>query len=346
MNYQFDAYTIHLTLNEADISVRAEHRENRRLYEAVLTASDFAGCEAYGGLEAVGKIMSSAFSRVGATVALAASTPSYLDLKFTVLGLVPITLEGRLFAKRRDAGDDLADLKSKVAELEKALAAQTELKRVQEQVAKLQEEAAKVSKVVFLPGCSAPLPTTLSSLTLQEPYHDTDIVHKCSAGCSQKQITYSQIKNNTPLHTMINNNGGYHCPHGYTFTFREYMECIHRPDADFTTNTFTLKGADLSELKCIRGLNTLKVINREVHDIAPLATLVNLQVLTLKCAALTDIACLAPLKHLRELNLEGCTSLVNINALAALPALQKLNIKGTGIINTAAFTNPRLTVEK
>ncbi len=335
-------YKLLITLNATDVIVRAEHQTNKRLYESTFTADDFPGCDVYGGLEAVGRIILSAFKGAdGASCRLDHERGDALDYCVNVGGLVPIKYALRLFAKRREPKtqvvEDVEELRAECAALK------AEVKALQTAAT---AAAATTPAAIILPGCPVPIPTYCTQLTLTNKIIKADIP---TSICPGKHCDLEHIKNAgyNPSYgqytiTCKNSPGGMH-----TIPTKEFMNLWTIQPYDFINNKYTCYNIyNIKELKHMKHLHTLYLQTNQNLDGSAIGELINLKKLELNCGALRDIDWITKLIRLEELNLEGCSMITDVSMCKSLINLTKLNIKGTGVRNTEMLTSSRLAIEK
>ncbi len=339
-------YKLLITLNATDIIVRAEHQTNKRLYESTFTADDFPGCDVYGGLEAVGRIILSAFKKTdGASCILVSNKEKAeaIDYSVSVGGLVPIRYILRLFAKRREpktqVGEDVEELRAECEALK------AELKALQTAAA---TAASARPAAIILPGCPVPIATSSSSkLVLTDKMVVADVP---TSICPGKHCDAEHIKNNAYWNyshnqyccTCKNPSSGQHM----NIPTREFMRLWTQQSYDFTEHRYVFTHANIGELKHMQNLTSLIITNSVLQNGSVIRELKYLRTLELHCPQLQDISWVAELTQLTDLNLEGCASIKDVSMCKSLVHLTKLNIKGTGVRNTEMLTSSRLAIEK
>lgn len=338
-------YKLLITLNAADIVIRAEHQTNKRLYESTFTVDDFAGCEVFGGLEAVGRIVLSAFRGTdGASFSLDHERGDALDYNITVSGLVPITYKLRLFAKRREPKTQVAEDVEQL--LEKCKELQDKVEELTEQVEYL--EAARLSEgTITLPGCPVPIPivTPTNSLELNDTFNSPENIIK---QCQNKCCTVDHLRKNG----YVNGSQFYiTCSKGsqygqHQMSTYDYMNIWFQPPYNFDTQQYLFTGKDIDCLCDMSNLETLIITNKNIVDVSVIGQLDDLTKLELHCPKVKDISWITKLTNLTELNLEGCATISDVSMCKSLPNLTKLNIKGTGVRNTEMLTSASLAIEK
>jgi hypothetical protein len=335
-------YKLLITLNAADIIVRAEHQTNKRLYESTFTADDFPGCDVYGGLEAVGRILLSAFKGAdGASCRLDHERGDALDYCVNVGGLVPIKYTLRLFPKRREpktqVAEDVEELRAECATLK------AEVKALQTVAA---AAATATPAAIILPGCPVPIPTSSVQLVLTDKIMGDVPVSICPGKhCDIEHIknaAYWSYQHNQYACTCKNPAGGQHM----NIPTKEFMRLWSLQPYDFTTHRYVCTGTDISELKHMKHLSSLIITNPFLQNGSVIKDMKRLRTLELHCPQLQDISWLTELTNLQELNLEGCTAIKDVSMCKSLTNLIKLNIKGTGVRNTEMLTSSRLAIEK
>ena len=363
MNFELGTYNVRLTFNPADVTIRMEHRENRRLYESVFMTEDFDGLAAIGGLTTIEKILKAAFGSDGsAKIIIVEEKIDTLTLKVEVSGLISKCWTLGLAARRRESGDTAVE----VEEL------RTKIKLLEEEVQELKETIDETKNVeyVILPGCPVIIPRQHGSIRLTDNMVP-DIIMECNAGCGvgtpNKQIRSDRLSAYNLQNQQIPCASG----HWNSLTFPNYMKHMNPLSYEFKLNVhcYLFEGTNIKPLSVYKKtdyykseirqrmrmgvhhrignpLTFIAIKNKMIQDCSPLGEIISLTHIELCCPHLRDISWAKNLKQLTELNLEGCTSLSDVNALAELPALTKLNIKGTNVKNTAALTNSRLMIEK
>lgn len=337
MNFELGTYNVRLTFNPADVTIRMEHRENRRLYESVFMTEDFDGLAAIGGLTTIEKILKAAFGPdSSAKITVVEEKIDTLTLKVEVSGLICKCWTLGLAARRRESGDTAVE----VEEL------RTKIKSLEEEVKSLEDQ---LPHGIILPGCSVIIPYS-NSLTLVSKMK-TNIKLPTCPHCGGKEISDDRLSGYNIQNQQIYCTSG----HGIHLSFQTYFGYLMEINTtfDFTTNTYVFNGSNIKPLSKLKKLcnsqysiKSLTIQNNLITDCSIIGELVSLTSITLNCSRIRDISWAKNLKQLTELNLEGCTNLSDVNVLAELPALTKLNIKGTNVKNTAALTNSRLMIEK
>ena len=96
---------------------------------------------------------------------------------------------------------------------------------------------------------------------------------------------------------------------------------------------------NFSDLSLLPYLNTLTIEGQDLVSLEPLSTMVKLQSLNLTGCRFPaeDLAILAKMSELKELNLENC-GLSTIESLSGASHLEKLNLKGNTIRNLEAIS--------
>ncbi len=333
MNFEFRSYNVRLTFNPADITIRMEHRENRRLYESTFMTEDFEGLSAIGGLSTFEKILKAAFTDSSAFIEIIEEKIDYVSLKVGVNGIIPMSWTIRICARRRESGDTAVE----VEEL------QEQIKVLRERISAL---FSRTSSDILISGCPI-ISFTLDKITFVENIISPDILPiKCPYGCIIKSDRLSNYNFNNQYINCISG-------HNVPWSFKEYIKYANPPSYDLETNTYTVK--DPEDIACayddhieaIEHLEELSITHTKPFTLGFISEY-KLKKLTLHCPNLTDedLEGIENCKTLEEIDLENCSKLTNVNLLAKMPALTKLNIKGTAIKNTAALTNSRLMMEK
>lgn len=347
MNFEFGNYNARLTFNPADVTIRMENRENKRLYETIFVAEDFEGLATIGGLTTLENILKTGFEDddSGATIKVVEEKIDYICLKVEVKGLIPVSWTIRVAARRRESSDTAV-----------------EVEELRERIKYLNKEIEELQLVIdckiYIPGCPI-ISDTIHELHFIDNYDILPIT------CTTPNCPTKIIKRDR-LSTYIS----YHHPHGVSQanTFQcstghwvhlplmEYIKYVNQLPFDLSTNTYTVQ--NLQSLEGLFGhsnlfeeLHTLSISIKNGTWICNFGNFMKnkvpiLKKLTLHCPNLENIDGIENCKTLEEIDLEGCSKLTNVNMLAKLPALTKLNIKGTAVKNTTALTNSRLTIEK
>ncbi len=370
MNFEFGNYNARLTFNPADITIRMENRENKRLYETIFVAEDFEGLATIGGLTTLENILKTGFEDddSNATIKVVEEKIDYICLKVEVKGLIPVSWTIRVDARRRESSDtavEVEELREKVKKLD------NDKKEFEATIEQLEERIIDIENndYIILSGCPVVIPLNIQSLTLIDTMQ-SNIMAQCPAGGSTSACY--NVKSDR-LGTYNMNNQTLTCinGHGVNFPWIKYIQYVTQNPYDFDTNTYLFKGTNISPLKLLKRkiitkykvqeqtkirtahqkaysgtVQSLTIINKLIRDLSPIGEITQLTSLTINCPLISDISWIKSLKNISTLDFEGCTHLTDVNVLAELPALTKLNIKGTAVKNTTALTNSRLTIEK
>ncbi len=328
MNFEFRSYNVRLTFNPADITIRMEHQENRRLYESTFMTEDFEGLSAIGGLSTFEKILKAAFTDSSAFIEIIEEKIDHVSLKVGVNGIIPMSWTIRICARRRESGDTAV-----------------EVEELRERVDVINTEVDQLSDrlfiVILIPGC----PVIKDDFNITElNFVDTmvpDVLpFKCPTCVSQKneQLKIPKEKLST-FNTQPSYPNHIQCAfnHYFPISFIEYIKYINPMPYNLETNTYVVKSLrDLSdglfddrvELECLNSLSiSIKDGNSMLSNFRNfMKNRLTLKKLTLHCPNLEDIEGIENCKTLEEIDLEGCEKITNINMLAELPALKKLRI--------------------
>ncbi len=343
MNFEFRSYNVRLTFNPADITIRMEHQENRRLYESTFMTEDFEGLSAIGGLSTFEKILKAAFTDSSAFIKIIEEKIDHISLKVGVNGLISMSWTITVSARRREKNDtaveveelreNITKLFGKIASLEDALFCRT-------------------TSDILIPGCPV-ISFALNKINFVESMIPNNLPVTCTThNCPYKVIGVERLSTYNTHSSYLNHiqcNAG----HYISWSLKEYIKYVNPPLYDLETKTYTVK--DPEDIACayddhieaIEHLEELSITHTKRFTLGFISEY-TLKKLTLHCPNLTDedLEGIGNCKTLEEIDLENCSKLTNVNLLAKMPALTKLNIKGTAVKNTAALTNSRLMIEK
>jgi hypothetical protein len=337
MNFEFGNYNARLTFNPADVTIRMENRENKRLYETIFVAEDFEGLSAIGGLTTLENILKTGFEDddSNATINVVEEKIDYICLKVEVKGLIPVSWTIRVDARRRESSDtavEVEELREKIKELE-------------ETVNYLHK---RCSLDILIPGCPV-ISWTLDKINFVENMTTDTLPITCPHNCAHKIIKADRLSTYNNANQQICCAAGHWAP----WPFKEFIKYVCPPLYDFETNTYTIKDPEDINIayenhpEAINHLEEISITHSKKLSLC-FVNQYKLKKLILHCPNLSDeqFEILENCKTLEEIDLEGCSKLTTVNMLAKLPALTKLNIKGTAVKNTTALTNSRLMIEK
>ena len=345
MNFEFRNYNVRLTFNPADITIRMEHRENRRLYESTFMTEDFECLSAIGGLSTFENILKTAFgSDDSAKITIVEEKIDTLTLKVEVSGLISKCWTLGLAARRRESGDtavEVEELREQIKYLQNKISSYLTTLHILE---------SKISDYILIPGCPV-ISCTLDKINFVESMIPNNFPITCTVhNCLHKVIGVEKLSTYNFGHQYINCTAG----HNIHWSLKEYFKFVNPPSYDLETNTYTVKDPediacayDVYHIETIEHLEELSITHTKPFTLGFISEY-KLKKLTLHCPNLENdiIDDIGNCKTLEEIDLEGCIKITNVNGLAELPALTKLNIKGTAVKNTAALTNSRLMIEK
>ena len=182
MEFNYSDYLVRLTFNPTDIIVRFEHNKTYRSYEQTFFERDFPQASMMGGLDFLGKVLSTVFSSPkGNELYIDSFKVTASNLEFTVvlnnpLFLKPIEMTFDLLALRKDAGNlDLNVLNRKVKEISEGIEPrlqkltsllESRLAVVDSLTAQLKELSERCGSSITLPGCIFAIPVNLTSIIL------------------------------------------------------------------------------------------------------------------------------------------------------------------------------------
>lgn len=367
MELHYLDYLIRLTFNPTDIIVRFEHDKTYRSYEQTFFERDFPQSSMMGGLDFIGKILTTLFTREKAGelyVDEFHDSPSSLEFTAILnnpLFLKPISFTFQLPAIRKESGNlDLNILNRKVKEMNESLeprlkqlqdALESRLAIVDTLTTKMKEMEERAGNSITLPGCIFAIPINTPTLILirnQTSLPDGRAFSSMMPG----HHTTGQF-NNSPLNWNQMLMGHQHL--GYTVTWSP------------ATDSFVFdKLTSISNLKYMKHVKQLTLSGcTELTDYSTLGempwlthiTIVSSRQWTHSAGAwgwhnagnnptLTDIKWIKNLKNLQSLTLLGCASLSDITPLKELPNLRELDIRETAVRNTDFLINPNLKITK
>jgi hypothetical protein len=367
MEFTYSEYLVRITLNPNDIIVRFEHNTTYRSYEQTFFDRDFPEASFVGGLEFVGKVLTTAFSSTSKDVLLEDFKKTNTSLQFTVTVTNPLFVTGihlpfNLPAIRKDSGNlDMNVLNRKVKEMNDSL--EPRLKQLQEALEgrlaivdtlgnRLKEMEDRCGNHIVLPGCMFAIPLTLTSIIL---IRDRTCLPDARSFSSMMpgHSTVGNWNNNTAVNWNIIFQGVNHTGHSVTFN--------QTPDS-FVFDKLT----SISNLKYLKNCRQITLSGcSELSDYSTLGEMPWLTHITIISSrsyqnntnpgiyvnagnnpTLRDISWIKNLKSLQSLTLLGCSSLSDITPLKDLPSLRELDIRETGVRNTDFLINPNLKITK
>jgi hypothetical protein len=366
MEFNYSDYLVRITLNPVDIIVRFEHNTNFRSYEQTFFDRDFPEASFLGGLEFVGKALSTAFSVKPGDVSIDSFKKTTASLSFQVvisnpLFVSPMCLSFDLPAVRKDSGNlDVNVLNRKVKEMSEGF--EPRLKKLQDVLEsrlavvdtltlRLKEMEERCGDHIVIPGCGFAIPTHLQSIVIIKDktslpcgdcYSSSWPTAKAKFMCNSHGtcgLNYDNVTNN-------NNCSRPFTPSSNSFTFDTLMSIQNLKYLKKCTNV-TLSGTinvqDYSVLGEMTGLTHLTIVSSRNFSNNQYGTGGNNAG---NNPILTNISWVKNLKHLQSLTLLGCSSLSDITPLKDLPNLRELDIRETGVRNTDFLVNPNLKITK
>lgn len=364
MEFNYSDYLVRITLNPIDIIVRFEHNTNFRSYEQTFFDRDFPEASFLGGLEFVGKALSTAFSVKPGDVSIEGFKKTTASLSFQVvisnpLFVSPMCLSFDLPAVRKDSGNlDVNVLNRKVKEMSEGF--EPRLKKLQDVLEsrlavvdtlslRLKEMEERCGNSITLPGCIFAIPINLTSLILvrnQTVLPDGRAFSTMMPGYYTSG-QYNSNAINWPNIFMGTQQIGYAVswnPAQDVFVF-DKLTSISNVKYLKACKQITLSGsqelADYSTLGEMPWLTHITIINSRQYQNNP-SSWVNGG----NHPPLRDISWIKNLKNLQSLTLLGCSSLSDITPLKDLPNLRELDIRETGVRNTDFLINPNLKITK
>lgn len=369
MEFQYTDYLVRITLNPVDIIVRFEHNTNFRAYEQTFFERDFPEAGLLGGLEFLGKALTSAFKQQKPgelTIDDFKATNSMISFDLTInnpLFVTAIMFPIELHALRKESGNvDMNVLNRKVKEMTEGFeprlaklteALETRLAAVDTLTARLKEIEERCGDAIVLPGCEYAIPTTLVSLTLAR--NNTGLPNgevisgilpqmKCNPKntSNQPQPFQPDMPFQNHQHAIMNTwtaAPGYYSHNGIqNIKNLKYMRsCSH------LTLSGTSEIRDYSVLGEMPWLTHLTIVNSRSLQFTPQGPTYPSQG---NNPVLIDIKWITKLKNLHSLTLLGCSSLSDITPLKDLPNLRELDIRETAVRNTDFLINPHLKITK
>ncbi len=368
MEFNYSDYLVRITLNPVDIIVRFEHNTNFRSYEQTFFDRDFPEASFLGGLEFVGKALSTAFSVKPGDVSIEGFKKTTASLSFQVvisnpLFVSPMCLSFDLPAVRKDSGNlDVNVLNRKVKEMSEGFeprlkklqdALETRLAVVDTLTLRLKEMEERCGDVITLSGCDFVIPITLTSL----------ILLRNNTANNQGEFVSTLYPN---MKCAPKNNNGWLIPFNQDQPFQNPQNGIYN---NWTTAPGYIAHnsiKNIKNLKYLRSCTTLVIGGtNELQDYSPIGEMTWLTNLTI-CSARTvnspngapqysnlghnppinNISWVKNLKGLQSLTLLGCSSLSDITPLKDLPNLRELDIRETAVRNTDFLINPNLKITK
>lgn len=359
MEFNYSDYLVRITLNPVDIIVRFEHNTNFRSYEQTFFDRDFPEASFLGGLEFVGKALSTAFSIKPGDVSIEGFKKTTASLSFQVvisnpLFVSPMCLSFDLPAVRKESGNlDVNVLNRKVKEMSEAL--EKRLTVLDTLTLRLKEVEERCGSSITLPGCIFAIPINLTSLILVR--NQTVLPDGRAFTTMMPGHHTSGQYNNNPVNFTNMLMGHNHL--GYTVSWNPAQEA-------FAFDKLT----SLSNLKYLKHCKQLTLSGcMEVADYSVLGEMPWITHLTIVSSrqwaqhntsngnqwswvnagnnpTITNISWIKNIKNLQSLTLLGCSSLSDITPLKDLPNLRELDIRETGVRNTDFLINPNLKITK
>jgi hypothetical protein len=364
MEFHYSDYLVRITLNPTDIIVRFEHNTTFRAYEQTFFDRDFPEASFLGGIEFVGKVLTTAFSSKSSDVGIEGFKKSNTNISFTVVVNNPLFVTGigflfELPALRKESGNlDMNVLNRKVKEMNDSL--EPRLKQLQEALegrlaivdtltVRLKEMEDRCGSSITLPGCMFAIPTNLTSIILIK--NQTVLPDGRAFSTMMPGYHTSGQYNNSPVNwnNMFQgvNHTGYHIvwnPAQEAFAF-DKLTSISNMKYLKNCKQVTLSGcmelADYATLGEMPWLTHLTIVSSRQYQNNP-ANWINAG----NNPPLRDISWVKNLKNLQSLTLLGCSSLSDITPLKDLPNLKELDIRETAVRNTDFLVNPNLKITK
>lgn len=361
MEFQYTDYLVRITLNPVDVIVRFEHNTNFRAYEQTFFERDFPEAGLLGGLEFLGKALTSAFKQQKPgelTIEEFKASNSSISFDLTInnpLFVNAISFPIELQALRKESGNvDMNVLNRKVKEMNDSLeprlaklqaALETRLAIVDSLTVRLKEMEDRCGNHIVLPGCDYAISATLTSLSLIRNNTFLPSGSCFSSICPGMAVNTSNT-NFDPCQPFRNDQAG----------INHHMR-LWAPNPGSYVHTGL---SSLDNLKYMKNCQVLVLSGTsEVRDYSPIGQMVSLTNLTIVSSrgpngtsnsgnnpVLTDIKWIKNLKHLQSLTLLGCSSLSDITPLKDLPNLRELDIRETAVRNTDFLINPNLKITK
>lgn len=357
MEFNYSDYLVRITLNPVDIIVRFEHNTNFRSYEQTFFDRDFPEASFLGGLEFVGKALSTAFSVKPGDVSIEGFKKTTASLSFQVvisnpLFVSPMCLSFDLPAVRKETGNlDVNVLNRKVKDITDALEKRLEI--VDTLTIRLKEMEERCSDHIVISGCMFAIPINSQSLILIK-----DRTALPTGDC------YSSFNPTMKTRFTCTNHGG--CGPNWDMPFSNPSNgCTRSWTPSSNSYVFDLMTSiqNLKYLKKCTSLTLSGTIN--VQDYSVIGELTGLTSLSIVSSRsfnpnnygtngtnagnnppLRDLKWIKNLKNLQSLILLGCTELSDITPLKDLPNLKELDIRETGVRNTDFLVNPNLKITK
>ncbi len=360
MEFTLSSFTGRLVLNPSDFILHLEHKDSARMYEHTFFDRDFLEVSQMGGLEFVGRLLTTAIQKPNADLdfKVAKETPAILTLVLTYSNpilLKPISLTMELPAARRATGSaDVGELGRKlretvgtVARLEETVkqinpSVQATLEKLMARLSDLEE---RTGDFVVLPGCEYAIPASLTSLKLVAD--GTCLLDNAyySAMAPNKKIPYVNGHNGLPPNPFAWNNSeldkGSYGIVGNSLSLKNIKHFKHLTHLAIAGIPIILHIESLGKLK---NLTHLTIISG--HTIQWTYNSIQHILISEKTVPCTDISWVKNLPKLQTLILKGCKNLVDITVLKDMPQLKELDIRDTGVRNTDFLTNPSLKITK
>ena len=367
MEFQYNEYIVRITLNPVDIIVRFEHTTTFRAYEQTFFERDFPEAALLGGLEFLGKALTSAFKQQkSGELTIEDFKNNKTSLSFNLVINNPLFVSAIVFpielhALRKESGNaDVNVLNRKMKEMSDSLeprllklqqALESRLAIVDTLTVRLKEMEERSGNHIMIPGCMFAIPIHLGSIIL---VRDRTCLPdgRSFSYMMPGQSTAGNWNNNSPVNWNIIFQGVNHTGHGVSF-----QPC---PDS-FVFDKLT----SISNLKYLKNCRQITISGaHELSDYSPLGEMTWITHLTIVSSRnyhnsnpsswvnggnnpiLSDIKWIRNLKNLHGLTLLGCTSLSDITPLKDLPNLRELDIRETAVRNTDFLINPSLKITK
>ncbi len=366
MEFHYNEYIVRITLNPVDIIVRFEHETTFRAYEQTFFDRDFPEAGLLGGLEFLGKALTSAFQQQKpGELTIEDFKNNKTSLSFNLVINNPLFVSAIMFpielhALRKESGNvDVNVLNRKMKEMSDSLeprllklqqALESRLATVDTLTLHLKEMEERCGNHIVIPGCMFAIPTNITNLTLVK-----DRTALPSGDCYSMSWINSKYKYLCNTHNSCGLN--YDNPYSGCNSFQKTP----------APNTFVFDSlTSINNLKHLKNCQVLMLSGtNQLQDYSVLGEMVGLTHLSIVSSRniqqnnmntgginggnnpiLHDIKWIKNLKKLVSLTLLGCTSLSDITPLKDLPNLRELDIRETAVRNTDFLINPNLKITK
>ncbi len=359
MEFTLSSFTGRLVLNPSDFILYLEHKDSARMYEHTFFDRDFLEVSQMGGLEFVGRLLTTAIQKPNAHLdfKVAKETPAILTLILTYSNpilLKPISLTMELPAARRATGSaDVGELGRKLRETVATVARLGEtLKQINPRVqatleklmARLSDLEERTGDFVVLPGCEYAIPASLTSLKLVAD--GTCLLDNAyySVHSANMKFPYPNNGQNFPIHNPFAWQNGQSDVGSYGIVgdsvslknIKHFKQLTHLVIAGIQTVRFANAIGALTRLTHLTIIGVHKV--QWGHN--------NNQCMNVQSNDIKDISWVKNLPNLQTLILKGCKNIMDITVLKDMPQLKELDIRDTGVRNTDFLTNPSLKITK